>query len=85
MEAEFAIPEVTLTAPQLQVRNFKLWKKNNLIFMSFLKKITKNVISGKLQKFEQSYLEANFATPESTLTEPHYTDNNFKFCEIFYK
>ena len=32
----------------------------------------------------QFYWEAKFATPESTLTEPHYRDENFKFCEIFY-
>ena len=50
---------------QLQVRNFK--------------KITKNVISGKLHGFEQSYLETKFTTPESTLAEPHYTYGNFKF------
>ena len=50
----------------------------------FIKKITKNVISGKLQGFEQSNWEAKLATPESTLTEPHYRDENFKFCETFY-
>ena len=44
----------------------------------------KNVISRKLQGFEQSYLAAKFVIPESTLTEPHYRDGNFEFCEIFY-
>ena len=47
------------------------------------KKSQKNVISGKLKGFEQSYLEAKFATPESTLTKPHYIDGNFKFWIFF--
>ena len=50
----------------------------------FFEKITKNVISGKLQDFEQSFLEAKFITPESILTEPRYRYENFKFCETFY-
>ena len=67
----------------VQPPNYRLGISN---FMRnfFEKKITKNVISGKLQDFEQSYLEAKFLTPESTLTEPHYRDENFKFCETFY-
>ena len=63
METEFATPEITLTAPQTQVRNFKLRKKINFNHENFFEKITKNVISGKLQDFEQSYSEARFATP----------------------
>ena len=50
----------------------------------FKTKSQKNVISGKLQDFEQSYLEAKFLTPESTLTESRYRDENLKFCETFY-
>ena len=44
----------------------------------------KHVVSRKLQEFEQSYLEANLATPQSTLTEPHHRDAKLKFGEIFY-
>ena len=44
----------------------------------------KNVKSGKLQAFELSHLEAKFSTPGGTLTEPHHTDRNIKFCEKFY-
>ena len=76
MEAEFAIPEITLTAPQLQC-GISSFEKKKLIFI-------KNVISGKLHDFEQSFLEAKFTTPESTLTEPPYRDNNFKHWEVFY-
>ena len=50
----------------------------------FLKKSQNNFIPGKLQGIEQSNREAKLATPESILTEPHYRDENFKFCEIFY-
>ena len=44
-----------------------------------MKKSQKNVISRKLQGFEQSYLKARFATPESTLTAPCYRVKKFKF------
>ena len=44
----------------------------------------KNVVSRKLQRLDQSYLEAKFATPESTMTEHRHSDANMKFCEIFY-
>ena len=40
------------------------------------------MISRKLQEFgefEQSYFEARFATPESTLTAPRYKEGAFKF------
>ena len=36
-----------------------------------------------MQAFEQSNWEENLATPGSILTEPHYRDENFKFCETF--
>ena len=39
----------------------------------------KNAISRTLEGFEQSYLEARFATPECTLIEPHYMVGKFKF------
>ena len=42
-------------------------------------KITKNVISRKLQRFEQSHLEARLATPWSTLTIPNYRVGTSKF------
>ena len=42
-----------------------------------MKKSQKNVISQKLQGFEQPYSEAKLATPESTRTEPHFRDRNF--------
>ena len=54
-------------------------KKINLIFMKIFRKNQKNVISGKLKDLEHFYLEAKFATPERTRTEPHYRDDNFNF------
>ena len=36
-----------------------------------------------MQGFEQSNWEEKLATPGSTLTESHYRDENFKFCETF--
>ena len=56
-----------------------LRKKINIIFLKTLKKITKNVASQKLQRFEQSYLDARFATVESTLTGTKYRVGNFRF------
>ena len=47
------------------------------------KKITKNVISRKLQGFEPSHLETRFAILESTLTGPNYRVGNFMFCKLF--
>ena len=44
----------------------------------------KNVISRKLQTFEQSNLAEKLAIPESTLTEPHYRDMVISsFVKIF--
>ena len=40
-------------------------------------------MSRKFQDIQQSYWEAKFATTQISLGEPHYTDKNFKFCEIF--
>ena len=74
-------PESTLKDSRNRIDIFKFW--NFLPFKFFLKiseKIIKNVICRKLQEFEQSYWKAKFATPESTLTKPHYRDGNFKFC-----
>ena len=68
MEARsLSIPASALTAPNYRVRNFKIWRRKNKFKFSenFLKKITKNVISGKLQRLEQSQLEARFATLEN--------------------
>ena len=49
--------------------------------MKIFEKITKNIISRKLQGFEQSYFEARFAILDSTLTVPKYRVANFRFCE----
>ena len=76
-------PESTLTDSNNRIEMFKDW--NLLTYKSFLKiseKIIKNVISRKLQGFEQSHLAAKFATPESTLTESHYRDGNFNFVKL---
>ena len=43
-----------------------------------------NAVSQKLQGFEQSYLQAKFAIPESILTEPHNRVVNINLGEIFY-
>ena len=50
-------------------------------FLKVFEKITKNVISRKLQGFEQSYLEARFAMLESTLRGPNYRVGNLRFLE----
>ena len=63
----------------LGISNFE--KKMNILFLKTLKKITKNVTSQKLQRFEQSYLDARFATVESTLTGTKYRVGNFRFWE----
>ena len=85
LEAEFATPEITLTAPNYRLRISNFEKKNQFNFQNFFKKKSqKNVMSGKLQGFEQSYLEAKFTTPESTLKAPHYRDGNFKFYKKNY-
>ena len=79
MEAKFAILE-TLTGPNNRVGNFRFLKTNkNLSFQKNFEKITKNVISRKLQRIEHSYLEARFAIFEITLTGPNYRVGNFRF------
>ena len=55
-------------------------KKKSLNFLKFYEKSQKNIISRKLKRFEQSYLEASILTPESTLTA-HNKVRNFKFGE----
>ena len=55
-------------------------KKNNLKFSEYFLKKSQNVISRKLQGFEQSYLKARFAILESTLNASNYKVGNFKFC-----
>ena len=49
--------------------------------MEIFEKITKNIISRKLQGFEQSYFEARFAILDSTLTVPKYRVRNFRFLK----
>ena len=81
MKARFAIFESTPTGPKYRVGNFRFLKTNNLSFLKNFEKITKNVISRKLQRIEQSYLEARFAIFESTPTGPNYRVGNFRFLE----
>ena len=82
MEARFAIIESTPTGPNYRVGNFRFLKtKINLSFLKNFDKITKNVISRKLQRIEQSYLETRSAIFEITLTGPSYRVENFRFCE----
>ena len=47
--------------------------------MKIFEKITKNMISRKLQRVEQSYLEARFAILDSSLTVPNNKVRNDKF------
>ena len=80
LEARFAILESTLTGPNYRVGNFRFLKNsNNLKFLNIFEKTTKNVIPRKLQRIEQSYLEARFAIFESTLTETNFRVGNFRF------
>ena len=58
-----------------------LRKKLLSVFGKLFEKITKNVISRKLQEFEQSYLEARLAILDSTLTVPIYGVGNFRFLK----
>ena len=81
-EASFAIFESTPTGPNYRVGNFRFLKTiNNLSFLKNFEKITKNVISRKLQRIEQSCLAARFAITESTLTGPNYRVGNFRFLK----
>ena len=79
LEARFTIFESTLTGPNYRVGNFRFSKtKNNLSFLKIFE-ITKNVLSQKLQRIEQPYLEARFAVFEITLTGPNYRIGKFRF------
>ena len=61
---------------------FRFLKINhNFSFLKTFEKITKNVISRKLQRIEQSYLEARFAILEITLTGPNYRAGISDFTE----
>ena len=82
LEARFAIFESTLTGPNYRVGNFRFLKtNNNLSFLKPFEKTTKNVISRKLQRIEQSYLVARFAIFESTLAGSNYRVGNFRFLK----
>ena len=59
----------------------KFWRKSSKT--SYLE-IYQDLSSHIWRQITQSYWEAKFLVPESTLTEPHYRDDKFKFCEIFY-
>ena len=82
LKTRFAIFESTLTRPNYKVGNFRCLKNiSNLSFLKYYEKITKNVISRKLQKIEHSYLEARVAILEITLTGPNNRVGNFRFCK----
>ena len=82
LDASFATFEITLTVPKYRVGNFRFCEKKLIeVFWKFFEKITKNVISRKLQRIEQWYLEARFAILESTLTRPNYRVGNFRFLK----
>ena len=88
--ARFAIFESTLTGSNYRVENFRFLKtNNNLSFLKTFEKITKNVISRKQQRIEQSYLVASFAIFEITLTGPNCRVGNFKLwkklIQVFWK
>ena len=87
LEARFAIFESTLTGTNYRVGIFRFLKNNFILnFLKIFEKITKNVISRKLQRIEQSYLETRFAILDCTVTVPNYRVGNFRFCEkIYYK
>ena len=81
LEARSAIIEITLTGSSYRVANFRFLKNHKrLSFLKNFEKITKNVISRKLQRNEQSYLEARSAIIEITLTGSSYRVANFRFC-----
>ena len=48
-----------------------------------MKKDLKNAISRAIKGFEQSYLNARFATPECTLKAPHNRVEKLKFGYFF--
>ena len=61
----------TLAVPNYRVGNFRFFKNNNnLSFLKIFEKNHKNVLSRKLQRTEQSYLEDRFSIFEITLTTP---------------
>ena len=68
---------VRLYYPSTGLENFESKFSENL------EKMTKNVISQKLETFEQSYLEERFATLVSTMTAPNYSLSIFKSFDFF--
>ena len=59
----------------------------DFIYLSFFEKkekIIKNAISRKPTRFEQSYLDSRFATPECTLAATHYKVEKIKFGQFLY-
>ena len=86
LDARFAALESNLTVSNYCVGNFKFSETSNLSFLKkpFFEKITKNVISRKLQKLEQSDLESKIEINGKTLRELHCRYENFKFWEMIY-
>ena len=78
-------PNLPWQHPTIGLRNWSsvsfFWSK---FFWKKRKKIIKNAISRKPKRFEQSYLDARFATPEFTLTAPHYRVEKLKFGLFFF-
>ena len=60
---------------QIQNQDLFRFRRNRYL------QITKIVISQKLQRIEQSYLEARFAIFESNQTGPNYRVGNFRFLK----
>ena len=80
LEARFAIFESFPTVPSYRIGKFRFLKiDNSLRFLKHFEKITKNIISRKLQRTEQSYLKERFSIFESTLTGPNYRVEKSKF------
>ena len=63
--------------------HFEHWQPpaTKLRILKFLEK-SQNVISRKLQEFEQSNLAAKHATPGNTLEEPHHKDETSNFVNF---
>ena len=62
----------------IQGWEFQVLKIYKFRFSEIFEKIPKNDTSRKLQRFEQSNLEARFATPMNTQTAPNNRVRNFK-------
>ena len=72
------------TSSQICRQRCEFRETSKLYFSKKLvEKTINNVIFGKLQRFEQSCLEARFSTPESTLTAPNNRAKNSTLIENY--